>query len=92
MPGDSVAPLELSTLVQRFSCSPCSRCGSRVETGYAGLLSFEVGAGFVVPVASSAIVLCADCKQNLEESVASYGEEGEQRHSRFVARLQELGG
>jgi hypothetical protein len=90
MPGDSVAPLELSALVRRFSCSPCSRCGSRVETGYAGLLSFEVGSGSFVPIASGAVVLCEECNHDLEESVGSYGEGAEQRRARFLARLEAL--
>ena len=57
----------------------CDRCRQHFAKGYRwGSLGIP-------------LVLCSGCTEDLEESVASYGEQGEVANRRFLARLRNIG-
>ena len=71
----------VSTAFVRGALGPesCDRCGQHFSKGYRW-------ASLGVP-----LLLCSDCTEDIEESVASYGEKGEVANRRFLARLRNLG-
>ena len=57
----------------------CDRCG----------LPFEEG--FTWPGLGMPLQLCWDCNEDIEESVRSYGENGEAARIRLLDRLRQVG-
>ncbi len=56
----------------------CARCNYDFEEGYSWHAFGEV------------VVLCADCTTDIENSVSSYGENGDGANKRFLQKLHEI--
>lgn len=66
----------------------CDRCANRIDKGFAGQVGLACALGFVLVSNRTKIILCSECKNDLDASVDSYGETGWDRHRGLVTHLR----